>query len=506
MLFFSIRSFRSTFVLILLLSFVAGCKKTTPLDNGELQTDISGKAGSKTAYSVKIAENVSALLVQASGSEDVYLEMLDSDDNVMSVCASGLQCVLNSPSADTYKINIVGSSEYNGGNLVASWVGDSVSVLNNGIASKKLSGIEGTMHVKSIGLPIINGDVTFTTSIDGFVSIDVLDVFGLVVHSCDSTPCVAENVDSGDYFVRATGLQEFVDITLTVSWGGIESSTLENGEPLNLSGIKDQEFIESFYIPENIDGFMVNTSGSSDLSFSVVDADGISIGNCDSSNCFLTQPDSGLYYVHGFFNSSVVNAKLTAIWGGVVASSLNNGELSELLTAVEDQAILQSLYIPENTASLYVQGNYSNGILEILDESGNVVEGCGGNYGCYLLAPAKGLYYLRAYVSEVSSFQLTAAWGGEAGGTLQNGQLSELLTAVEDQAILQSLYIPENTASLYVQGNYSNGILEILDESGNVVEGCSPDAGCSLLTPTKGLYYIRAYVDEDVDFTVIATW
>ncbi len=345
MLFFSIRSFRSTFVLILLLSFVAGCKKTTPLDNGELQTDISGKAGSKTAYSVKIAENVSALLVQASGSEDVYLEMLDSDDNVMSVCASGLQCVLNSPSADTYKINIVGSSEYNGGNLVASWVGDSVSVLNNGIASKKLSGIEGTMHVKSIGLPIINGDVTFTTSIDGFVSIDVLDVFGLVVHSCDSTPCVAENVDSGDYFVRATGLQEFVDITLTVSWGGIESSTLENGEPLNLSGIKDQEFIESFYIPENIDGFMVNTSGSSDLSFSVVDADGISIGNCDSSNCFLTQPDSGLYYVHGFFNSSVVNAKLTAIWGGVVASSLNNGELSELLTAVEDQAILQSLYI-----------------------------------------------------------------------------------------------------------------------------------------------------------------
>ncbi len=135
-----------------------------------------------------------------------------------------------------------------------------------------------------------------------------------------------------------------------------------------------------------------------------------------------------------------------------------------------------------------------------------MVEGCGGNYGCYLLAPAKGLYYLRAYVSEVSSFQLTAAWGGEAGGTLQNGQLSELLTAVEDQAILQSLYIPENTASLYVQGNYSNGILEILDESGNVVEGCSPDAGCSLLTPTKGLYYIRAYVDEDVDFTVIATW
>ena len=235
---FSIRSFRSFFVLVFLLSFVTGCKTTTPLDNGELQADISGKAGSKTAYSVKIAENVSALFVQASGSENVYLEMLDSDDNLMSVCASGIQCVLASPAEGTYKINIMGSTEYNGANLVASWVGDDISLLSNGIASKKISGIEGTVHVKSIRLPIINGDVTFTTSLDGSVSVDVLDVSGLVVHSCDTTPCVADNLDSGDYFVRAIGLQDFVDITLTASWGGVGSSTLENGEPLNLYGIK----------------------------------------------------------------------------------------------------------------------------------------------------------------------------------------------------------------------------------------------------------------------------
>lgn len=93
------------------------------------------------------------------------------------------------------------------------------------------------------------------------------------------------------------------------------------------------------------------------------------------------------------------------------------------------------------------------------------------DYGCTVSAPAKGLYYLRAYVDEVSSFQLTAVWGGEAGGTLKNGKPSELLTAVKGQHIFQSLYISENSVELNVQSDYA-GIMEILDESGSILVGC----------------------------------
>ncbi len=492
------------FLVALFLSFMTGCKTTVPLDNSELQADISGKAASNKSYSVNIEENTSALYVQSSGSDDITLEFLDSDDNVLSICSSGVSCFLSYPAAGKYKVNIVGSADYAGANLVASWVGSNNSVLSNGAASTEMSGSTGTMHVKSINIPVSDGAITFAASEDGAVSLDILDNSGVVAYHCDGTPCVTDSLIDGSYFVRATGLQDFTALTLTASWGGIGSATLENGVATILSGLKNDEFVESFYVPGNTDGFMVDMSGNGDFSFQVVDDSGAHVASCGSTECFLGNPSAGLYYIQGLFHSDTVNARLTAIWGGTTESTLENGGTISL-SGVGEQYILQSLYVPANTTGLMLSAGYASVDFTLYDYKGDYVISCGG-FDCAVPDLAEGLYFVQVHLFEdIANFNVSTAWGGAYGGTLENGGTISL-SGVGEQYLLQSIYVPANTTGLMLSAGSASVEFLLLDHTGGYVIGCG-GFGCAAPDLAEGLYFVQIHLFEDIaNFNVSAIW
>ncbi len=498
------RRIYSFFLVALFLSLTTGCKTTVPLENSELQTDISGKAASKKTYSVDIKENTSALYVQSSGSNDITLEFLDSDDNVLSVCSSGTSCFLSYPAVGKYKINMVGSSDYTGANLVASWVDSSNSVLSNGVASTEMSGSTGIMHVKSINIPVSNGAVTFAASEDGVVSLDILDNSGVVAYQCDGTPCVTDSLTDGSYFVRATGLQDFTALTLTASWGGIGSATLENGVATILSGAENDQFVESFYVPSNTDGFMVNMSGNGGYSFQVVDDSGAHVASCGSAECFLGNPSPGLYYIQGVFHSNTVNARLTAIWGGATESTLENGKPISL-SGVGEQIILQSIYVPANTTGLMLSAGYASVDFTLYDHDGGYVVGCGG-FDCAVPDLAEGVYFVQIHLFEdIVNFNVSVAWGGAYGGTFENGK-SISLSGVGEQYLLQSLYVPANTTGLMLSAGYASVDFTLYDYNGGYVVGCG-GFDCVVPDLVEGVYFVQIHLLEDiVNFNMSAAW
>ena len=83
-------------VFILLVFSLIGCKTTTPVSNGENVTELSGKAGSEKLFSGTVTENVSGLLIEAAGSTDISLDLMDADENSLGACVSATRCSIGS--------------------------------------------------------------------------------------------------------------------------------------------------------------------------------------------------------------------------------------------------------------------------------------------------------------------------------------------------------------------------------------------------------------------------
>src|SRR5690606_21899809 len=159
---------------------------------------------------------------------------------------------------------------------------------------------------------------------------------------------------------------------------------------------------------------------------------------------------------------------LTAAWAANQQGTLQNGVLLTGLSGNQDDALLASIYIPENTHGLMVQTSDVPGVYpELLDAYGNVVS----YYGNVIDNPAPGVYFVRTRLFEDNvEFALTAAWAANQQGTLQNGVLLTGLSGNQDDALLASIYIPENTHGLMVQTSDVPGVYpELLDANGNPV-------------------------------------
>src|SRR5690606_40737081 len=92
-------------------------------------------------------------------------------------------------------------------------------------------------------------------------------------------------------------------------------------------------------------------------------------------------------------------------------------------------------------------------------------------YGNVIDNPIPGVYYIRTrQFEDYVEFGPAAAWATNGQGTLQNGVLFAGLSGNQDDVLLASIYIPENTHGLMVQASDVPGVYpELLDAYGNPV-------------------------------------
>ncbi|MEZ5510408.1 MAG: hypothetical protein R3F47_10995 [Gammaproteobacteria bacterium] len=164
----------------------------------------------------------------------------------------------------------------------------------------------------------------------------------------------------------------------------------------------------------------------------------------------------------------------------------------------QNDVLLASIYIPENTHSLMVQASEVPGVYpELLDAYGNPVS----YYGNVIDHPVPGVYYVRTRVFEDNTeFALTAAWASNQQGTLQNGIALTGLSGNEFDTLVSTLYLTEPTENLSLQTTAPGQVfLRLLDENGYEIP----------IQPTlpPGLYYVLSHVTFDnLVFDLTASW
>src|SRR5690606_40259283 len=126
-----------------------------------------------------------------------------------------------------------------------------------------------------------------------------------------------------------------------------------------------------------------------------------------------------------------------------------NGGLRSGLSGNTTDLLLESNYFPENTHGLVVHtSDLPFPSPRPSDPNGNPVS----YYGNVIDNPIPGVYYVRTRVFEDNvEFGLAAAWATNGQGTLQNGVLLAGLSGNQNDVLLASIYIPENTHGLMVQ-------------------------------------------------------
>ncbi len=504
------------FNLVLALA-LAGCGGASPLGNGEIKTGLTGKAGSEKKFSIVIPENTEAVMVQAAGSENVSLQVVDKDDQLVAFCSQPTLCSAFQLARGTYTVKLQGLASYSNVSLTAAWGGPSLASMQNNTPRVLPVGLANTVGLNSFYINNANVPVKLQrTGVDrANVTTEIIDANDNQRVACPTNgDCLVGGLSRGLYFVRHTASADYTDISLTVSWGGADSATLRNGVPLTqLSGAAGSVVWHSFYIPANTSAFMVQGSQSNDFSIDVYDIDGMPVDTCTEYDpCSREQPAEGLYSVAVRFHANVSSMSLVAAWGGPAVATLGNGVPVTGLSGVAGQRLLHSLYIPEGMEHLAVQisGMDFYGHVELLEGNGQVVDWCSVGDLCTLSAPRPGVYFVRVFFVEATAgANLVAAWAGPAVSTLSNSLPVTGLSGVAGQHLLHSMYVPEGIEHLAVQisGMDFYGHVELLEGNGQVVDWCSVGDLCTLSAPRSGAYFVRVFfVEATAGVNLVAAW
>lgn len=506
-----IRFIRSLFVLLLFAVVLTGCKKVTPLENGVLQSGLSGKAGSEQLLSLKIPPAITGLMVEATGSEHVSLELLDSEKVAISGC-NALKCLKQSPPAGDYFIKLTADEDYSNVGVVAAWGGTELTTIDNDVPLTGLAASADSVILQTFYVPVNSGPLVVEASNSSVVNLEILDSTGQSITTCSAgSGCSANLNTTGLHYLKATAVVAFTELNLKVSWGGANSATMQNGVPLTgLSGNAGDTLLESFFIPANTDGFWVSKENSDYVDIEVLDPQGNPIANCDAYMCIVSQPKVGLYHVEVSFQEKVNDLSLLSIWGGKYESSLKNSVPKTGISGRENQSIYETIYVPENVAGLMTHTgvpDHGHFNAEIINTDGDNVGNC--YEFCVLKTPKAGLYFQRIRLgSDVANLKMVATWSGEALSVLKNGVPMPDVNGVDEQVLLHSMYIPENTNNILVLGSQDHaGYVSILDPDGNELAACDYYQGCLIPQPAPGAYFVRTILNEDVvAMNLIAAW
>ena len=483
------------YILLCVIGLVlAGCGGSSTIGNGANLANLSGAANSQKTYSIKLPDNTVSLIIEAAGSPDITLDLLDASGNSLGACAQPLFCVLDTPAAGTYKLRLKATAAYAGVNLSASWGGPGVSVLQNNVALGGLSGNATTVLLKSLYLEPDPVALLLELAGSNDSYIELLDRYGNAVWPCGPTNCLVKSIEAGLYFVRLQGTGTFADTSLKARWGDSFGATLENGVPrTGLTGTAGSQFVESFFLPEGVDSILV-AANKQGVGLQLVSADDHSVWfNCqfdEGSYCFARDIPPGLYYVVGSLHQDVENFSLTLRFGGANHSSLENGQSSEPQSASLGALYVESFYVDEGATSAAFVSNWN---AEVRVYDGNGLLFCEFQ-PCVLSNLQPGSYFATVKVIDdtlTESVSSSVAMGGPATGTLVNGQTKQGTLAFPMASKVESFYAGPGVDSFVIALSGSDVIAAIYNQQGSFVAHCHQSMPCVVGVASPGVYFVH---------------
>lgn len=299
----------------------------------------------------------------------------------------------------------------------------------------------------------------------------------------------------------------FIIGLVLVACGG--SSTVGNGQNLaNLSGKAGSVKTFNIKLPVNATGLMIQAAGSADISLDLQDSAGNSLGICTQPLfCVLQTPVEGTYKLQLQATADYSGVNLSASWGGLDVSVLNNDIALTGLKGDASTVLLKSLFLPENVPLLKVAASGSTDVqLELLDRLGNPVWYC-GSHSCLFPALQANLYYVRATATAAySDVSLKANWGASFGATMENGDTVRYSNVQAYSQINEAFYWPEGVEAVALATSASGAGIMLVGSNGEYAPmQCVQNGGsvCVASALTPGLYHVSAMMGmENMDLSL----
>src|SRR5690606_19111830 len=228
------------------------------------------------------------------------------------------------------------------------------------------------------------------------------------------------------------------------------------------------------------------------------------------SNHPIQNPPSGLYFLR--MHPQHVNGpvKLIAAWGANEQGILQNNIAQTGISGEHTDILLTTLFVPENTQGLMLQTSLDAGVfLELINVNGEFIWAGDTSDISSIPNPQPGLYFVRISLAfDATSFDVTAIWGANDQGILQNGVPLSLMIADVNDAVLLSLHIPEDTDSFMLQASMHPYVhLDLVDPNGHPVSNNWHENSHRIENPIAGLYFIRIRSFESTDsLKITAIW
>lgn len=471
-------------LLVLMVGFLCACgEEVNVLNNGEMISGLSGNVDTELEYEITLPNNTQALRAVISGSEQVQLVLLDANGVDLGACDTGTVCTLSNPAQGTYKLKVVALDAYSNVSLVAAWSGTNVSSIANGVTKTGLAGNADHALLQSISMGVNDRLLIEASSQSG--EIELFNGNGVMVDSCSATPCVTTHFTQ---FLQPVLNQAVSDYNLTAVWAGPSSSTLKVDSPLvGLSGTQGAVLYHSFYIPLALGDVSLNITNPANVTVQVLDESGETVANCvNQSVCEVGSGVSGVFFVKLIGSGDFADVGLSLDWDGIGENALVNGS-SKTYSLLQGENIQEMIVIPEEET--YVMVSSSVGVsaeIQILDAFGEVVTNCYVGEPCHFKHTGNhsnglsSVYFISVTPDEdIVNFNLSVAWAGPSGGTLENGTSLSGLPGNQGNVILQSISVPEDYASVMIWTTWDfSAEIKILDTEGKVVSTCYSGDPC----------------------------
>ena len=220
----------------------------------------------------------------------------------------------------------------------------------------------------------------------------------------------------------------------------------------------------------------------------------------------------GLYFVRMRLMEDVASFKLSAAWGSDTQGALQNGIPLTGLSGNREDVLLTSVFLPRGdfiNIMMLQTGLAAPVYLELINEWGDNVWSGDGRHNQPARNLPGGLYFVRMHLmEEVASFKLSAAWGSDTQGALQNGIPLTGLSGNRDDALLTSVFLPPETHGLTLQITPgANVILELYNAYGEQLWSGQDTQNMPIFIPQAGLYFIRMQLlSDDTAFSLTASW
>jgi len=488
-------------IFVSLTLFLSGCKMS--LDNGEFQVNLNGAAGSEKLFSFEILGGGNSFMAEATGSDSVYIQLLDADNNSITSCSTTSVCVLEDIADGIYTLKLKSDEEYTDVSLTVAWgnsVGGSLVEL---LPLPGLSGITGSAQLQSFYVAGQYGTLVVEATGSDDISLQVLDTNGELVGECEMPIiCPVNLFKPGLIYIKIVGEADFTGLSLAAQWIDGVAEPLDNGVTNVVGSTVYGLHWERFVIPENTSGFLVDVStGVGSYFLDVFDGDGnpVSAIDCADNSVCVEQPEEGVYYAVVMVSIDVSHFSVVATWGSENNATLENSVILGELNGVEGDSFAQSLYIPAGVSGLYVNASWDNGDydMEIVNQNGNTVMSCTTRRwewsNCYLIEPTEGLYYVTVTLLEnVFDLSVVAAWGGPELSAIQSGVPIPITGSSVYQGA-HSFYVDSIENNVTVENPSFDLELVVRDVSGDVIRDCAMEV-CIISDLPVGLYYLILFL------------